>query len=373
MADNDEIVRSIEEEVFQKKKWDMARMDAFGFSRADENGVRTYAEDFMNGDFRAEIFVDGNGNADGKVMDNAMEEEYLPVKIRSRAGAFVGEVRLQYEAILRKVAEACCTEEYFAFPQSNRLASEMEKRHHEKPDFPFSTAKSYGVFRYAGNKKWYGLIMQLAKGRIVQPVPESEAGKMTEFLNVKIPEGRMEEALSTNGIYRGYHMDSRNWATIILDGTVPDETVLLWLERSRELIAGAGRKTVSGPRAWIVPANPSFYDIDAALSGGPGTVITWKQGRGIGVGDTAYMYLASPVSSICYKCEVTETGIPFSYADENVKIDRLMKIRLLQVYPRDAFPYAFLRENGVKLIRGPVPVPEALLEKLNAFLENTGE
>ena len=128
----------------------------------------------------------------------------------------------------------------------------------------------------------------------------------------------------------------------------------------------------SGTNAWIVPANPSFYDIDAALSGGPGTEITWKQGRGICVGDTAYMYLASPVSAVCYKCEVTETGIPFSYADENVRIDRLMKIRLLQVYPRNAFPYAFLRENGVKLIRGPVPVPEALLEKLNAFPEQNG-
>lgn len=362
-------VLSIEEEVFQRKKWDPARMDAFGFGPADADGIRRYAEEFMNGDFRAEVSVGADGRTEGKVTDTALDEEYLPVRIRSRAGSFVGEVRLQYEGVLRKVAHACCSEEYFVFPQSNRLADEIQKRHGEQPDFPFSTARSYGVFRYAGNRKWYGLIMQLAKGRVARPVPESEAGEPAEFLNVKIPEGRMEEALSIPGFYPGYHMDSRNWASIILDGTIPDETVLEWLEASRELVAGSNRQALAGKRRWIVPANPAYYDVEGALSGGPGTVITWKQGRGIRVGDTAYMYLASPFSEIRCECEVTETGIPFSYADENVKIDRLMKIRLIRTFPPHAFPYALLRTCGVKLIRGPVAVPEELQKRLDAFPE----
>ena len=54
---------------------------------------------------------------------------------------------------------------------------------------------------------------------------------------------------------------------------------------------------------------------------------------------------------------------------QNVKIDRLMKIRLIRTFPPHAFPYALLRTCGVKLIRGPVAIPEELQKRLDAFPE----
>lgn len=65
------------------------------------------------------------------------------------------------------------------------------------------------------------------------------------------------------------------------------------------------------PKEWIIPANPKYYDIQAAFR--TSKEIDWKQGKGIKVGDTVYMYVAAPVSAILYKCRVTRTDIPFRF------------------------------------------------------------
>ena len=39
-----------------------------------------------------------------------------------------------------------------------------------------------------------------------------------------------------------------------------------------------------------------------------------------------YIYVASPVSAILYKCKVTKTDIPYDYRDGSLTITVLMKI-----------------------------------------------
>ena len=87
----------------------------------------------------------------------------------------------------------------------------------------------------------------------------------------------------------------------------------------------------SGDR--IIPANPKYYDIVHAFD--DTDEIDWKQGAGIKTGDTVFMYVASPVSAILYKCKVTETDIPYKYEDGNLTISALMKIKLLKRYKPD--------------------------------------
>ncbi len=70
-------------------------------------------------------------------------------------------------------------------------------------------------------------------------------------------------------------------------------------------------------------------------------------------------------SAILYKCRVTETDIPFEYADKNVKMKALMKLQLLRRYERTAFTFERLcDEFGVTAVRGPRGVPYGLSEAL---------
>ena len=117
------------------------------------------------------------------------------------------------------------------------------------------------------------------------------------------------------------------------------------------------------PKEWIVPANPKYYDIEAAFE--DSDEIDWKQGAGIKEGDTVFVYVAAPVSAILYKCAVTKTDIPFPYDDGKVRMKALMKIKLQKRYPRDRFTFAVLgSEYGIFAVRGPRGIPDNLSEAL---------
>ena len=124
----------------------------------------------------------------------------------------------------------------------------------------------------------------------------------------------------------------------------------------------AEKKTDNAAGEWIVPANPHFYDIEAAFSKHNEAI--WKQSSDIHVGDLVYMYVGAPYSAILYKCAVMEVNIPYDYADENIQIRRVMKIRLLQKYARNFLPFAKLKEYGINAVRGPRKMPLALSKKL---------
>ncbi len=343
----------IEDTFFFRKRIVPDRLEPFGFVRDGDHW--RYEEDFLDGDFRAEITVD-KGGVSGRVIDLQAGEEYLPVHYEERIGAFVGTVRLAYTDILTKIADACCEDELFIFPQTNRIASEILAKYGEKPDHPFSTAPTYGVFRCAKNRKWYGLVMDIPKKLVTG---EKDANDIVEVINIKIGEEAYSDVTARPGIYDAYHMKKKNWASVILDGTVPDDYLMELIDKSREFALSSGGKG-KNVGAWIVPANPAYYDIDGAFA--ENEEIFWKQGRGIKEGDTAFVYLAAPASEVRYRCLVTETDIPYVYTDENVSMKSVMKIKLLERYPEGRYSMARLRELGIKFIRGPVPATEAFIE-----------
>ena len=68
------------------------------------------------------------------------------------------------------------------------------------------------------------------------------------------------------------------------------------------------------------------------------------------------MYMAKPIAAIKYMCEVVETYIPYEFQNENVSMKYVMKIKLLKEFKENEYTLDWLREHGVKLIRGQVPI-----------------
>lgn len=143
----------IEDEIFFKKKFDFEKLKEFGF--CFENNTYIYSENFMDGDFKAVIEI--SDVLKGKVIDNFSNEEYMPLRIESFDGDFVCRVRDAYKAILKRIADICCTDVFFADDQANRLANRIFQTFGVKPDFPWKDDN--GVFRHLDNNKWFSLIM----------------------------------------------------------------------------------------------------------------------------------------------------------------------------------------------------------------------
>ena len=221
-----------EQEVFQRKSVVFDQLIPFGFKKTSKG----YAlkKDFMDGRFRAEILINKNGDVSGKAIDLDVKEEYLPIRVDSRIGAYVRSVRQAYIEILQQIADACFVQERFIYPQTNRIANQIEILYGEKPDYPFTKYPDFAVFRYPANRKWYGLVTVIPKKTLVSKNdPKSTDNALVEALNLKIDPDQLDELLAIEGIYPCYHMNQKSWVSILLDDSVPDQTILNLLDTSR--------------------------------------------------------------------------------------------------------------------------------------------
>ena len=151
-----------------------------------------------------------------------------------------------------------------------------------------------------------------------------------------------------------------------------EETVRFLLDRSHSLTAqGAGTKPPAGGRTWLIPANPKYYDVEAAFAAQD--TIRWKQSSRVAVGDTIYLYVAAPVSAILYQCKAVEVDIPFRRTGGPVKLERVMEIQRLHQFRPDQLTLDVLRSHGVYAVRGPRSVPEPLLEEIHFLLRQAGK
>ena len=337
----------MEEEIFKRSNVDFERLQNYGFRK--DKKVYKYSKLFLD-DFKAEIEVDEQGKVSGKVFDLNVGEEYVNFRIERQVGEFVSKVREEYRKILEEIRNQCFQKLHFINEQSNRIEQQILSCYHDEPEFVWETSPGFGIFRNPRNKKWYGLIMNIDSSKL-----DSNTSGEVEVINVKLDSKRIQELLSKEGFYKAYHMNKKNWITIVLDDTLKDEVIM-------ECIVESHHYTEVGD-AWLIPANPKFFDIIKAFQ--EQDIITWKQSSNINVGDLVYIYVGSPYSAILYQCEAIEVDIPYQYKDKNLSMSRIMKIQKIKEYPKDQYTFDVLNDYGIRAIRGPRSMPKELSDEMN--------
>ncbi len=232
----------------------------------------------------------------------------------------------------------------------------IKKKYKVSPEYPWAKYDSNAVFRHTDNRKWFALVMDVKREKL-----GLHGDEYVDVVNLKVDDMFFRDMLiRQDGIFPAYHMNKQHWTTVLLDGTVPKEKVFELIDMSFMVTASAKKKAkIRGPKQWIVPANPKYYDIVHAFE--EADEIDWKQGAGIKTGDTVFMYVGAPVSAILYQCKVTETDIPYVYQDENLTIKALMKIKLVKRYKPEKFTFDVLKEKyGIYAVRGPRGIPNSL-------------
>lgn len=243
----------------------------------------------------------------------------------------------------------------------NDILEYVNNKYGSEPEHLWARFPDYVIFRHGDNQKWYGLIMNIPKEKLGLSGTE-----IVDILNVKLDDPILVDILTQqDGFFPGYHIRKGNWISILLDGTVPVEEIFGFIDTSFIVTASRQKKQKHRPpKEWLIPANPKYYDVVQAFK--ESSIIDWKQGNGIKVGDTVYMYLAAPISAILYKCIVLETGIPYNRLNENINIKALMKIQLLKEYDPSEFTFERLKEDyDIFAVRGPRGIPHVLSAALN--------
>ncbi len=229
-----------------------------------------------------------------------------------------------------------------------------------EPEYLWRRSPDSAVLRHVDNRKWYGLVMAVN----CKSLGIEEEG-FVDVLNVKCASDMIGTIRMQDGIFPGYHMNKDSWISILLDGTVPKNIVENLLDMSYDITSGKTTSKRSGSirnTKWIIPANPKYYDVEAAFR--TNDIILWKQSNHICVGDTVYLYVGAPVSAIRYKCKAVEVDIPYQFENENLSIEKAMRIQMLQEYNDIPISFALMKEYGVYAVRGPRSIPDSLVQEI---------
>lgn len=335
-------MKLLERRIFERAVANRVKLIAYGFR--PEKDALFLERCLLENSFRVTITINRDGDIDGRVFDLSLGEEYQGFRYEG-GGEFAAIVREAYVSLLADIREKAFDTECFSSAQANRIARHIERTYCVRPESLWKKWPGYAVFRNTASGKWFGIIMNIDKARLI---PDQKG--VVEILNLKLDED-VASLLEEEGFLPAYHQNKEKWVTILLDETVQDSKIFSLIEKSFKL------SNISND--WIIPANPNVFDVIAAFKKNPR--LRWHRNSSIQQGDYVYIYYTEPYRSILFRCLVEETEL--SREGEDAK-DKWMLLRLVKAYPHGMFNRERLASFSVKAVRGPRRVPKELALEL---------
>ena len=97
-----------------------------------------------------------------------------------------------------------------------------------EPDYPFEEDFETAVFRHAGNRKWYALVMKVSARKF-----GLKGDAVLDVVNLKQPMELLGSFTVSDGVYPAYHMNKLHWVSVILS-EASDDTVKFLVHASFE-------------------------------------------------------------------------------------------------------------------------------------------
>ena len=108
----------------------------------------------------------------------------------------------------------------------------VKEKYRSEIEYLWVSSPNFAVFRHFGNKKWYGIVMDITYDKF-----GLNSKSKVDVLNVKLSNFVIHSLLEQKGFYTAYHMNKEHWISILLDGTVALETILSLIDVSYEMTA----------------------------------------------------------------------------------------------------------------------------------------
>ena len=215
--------------TFQRSIVDVKKLLSFGFREV--GGVYEYRAPILEGSFEAEVFYSTDKGFYGRLIDEAVGEEYLLLNVDGVQGDFHNKVRNAFEELLFSIRASCTSTRRYKTEQAERIVKAIKKDYNVDPEWLWGQSfDDPSVFRHKDSLKWFGIIMQ---------VPYSKFGRnddsLTDVINVKLKPEEICELIKFDGYELAYHMNKKSWLSIILDDSQDDKEILSLIAKSYSL------------------------------------------------------------------------------------------------------------------------------------------
>lgn len=89
------------------------------------------------------------------------------------------------------------------------------RQYKTEPEYLWAKYPDYAVLRHADNRKWYAVLMNVAREKLGLP-GEGEV----DIIDLKLDPELIGALRMSPGFLPAYHMNKSSWITVLLDGTV---------------------------------------------------------------------------------------------------------------------------------------------------------
>lgn len=212
---------------FENKTINTEELLKYGF-RLNEN-TYIYEKAISDNQFKICIEISKDSKT-SKVIDLAIDEEYVLVDVKDSSGNFVGKIKEEYEAILNDILEKCTTPNVFKSNQSKLIIKYIKEKYNDDLEYLWSKFPNNAVWRNKENNKWYGIVLVIPENKL-----GLDSDSLIEIIDLRYQKDSIKERIDNNKIFPGYHMNKSSWITIKLDETVSTEEIYKLIDNSYNL------------------------------------------------------------------------------------------------------------------------------------------
>lgn len=167
-----------------------------------------------------------------ELLDCETHLPYTLLFVDDAQGAFVGKVREEYQAFLEQICKDCYENDVFKHQKTQAIVLHLYQKYGESLEFLWEKFSNNAIIRRQDNKKWYAAFMVVPKNKIT--------GKSNQPAEILVLRAKDPEVLfDQKHFFPAYHMNKKNWLTVLIDDELNETSIFPLLDESRKI---AGKK-----------------------------------------------------------------------------------------------------------------------------------
>ena len=213
--------------VIKHKRIVTDKLIPFGFEQSDEGFA--FSKYISDGKFDLKLFVK-DGELFSSLTEREFGEEYVLHLIADAQGEFVGKVKAEYNCVLDKFVENCCETNVFLSEQARAVIEYVRKTYGDELQYLWERFPENAVFRRKDTQTWYAVLLVVSRRKIGFDMDEK-----TDIIDLRMRPDNAENLIDGKAYLPGYHMNKKNWFTVVLDGSAPTEEIFRRIDDSYNL------------------------------------------------------------------------------------------------------------------------------------------
>lgn len=205
------LMKKIKSEYLDIRKANPQKLLDYGFKRNPDGFL--YKKEINNGQFILKIKVVELVEIFSEMVENETGEIYT-LHLTDSDGAFVGQIKEEYNNILNDIFEKCFNMNVFKYKTTYEIIDYIKEKYGDDVEYLWKKFPDNAVARRKDNKKWYLAILTVGKDKL-----GFETKDKVEVIDLRANPDEIPDLIKTGYIYPGYHMNKKHWISILLDGT----------------------------------------------------------------------------------------------------------------------------------------------------------